>query len=394
VFLINIFLTLNLALAASATPATDTAFQNQIDQAYGLIFKTKIGQTICRDILGSDAAAISLHLGVTFEKAVAFANECKGNFEPSEWVYPTSPSDIEKIAHPDQRPKKYVQAQSSETFPIESWTDPFSNSTTILSVQGQGLEFGRLLQILAHETAVYFDSKTNPAHPNAQSISTLRSLSLKGPNAVNPLVAVSDPLVAHTLTYLRALQVEFSILDELVDRGLVQKGDLPADYNAPDLRYLISDSCGHSCIANLIVKLRDEYLPIALPMLAFANNYRALMTTELPKLGIAWDGKGPSPQELLFNLPVLFRKTQVTGDAITDMSHVFNTVDVSKKGDFDDVTKFMRDQLWPVEWPSVSESKFASGTTLLEFMKRPLLSGYNIMLTSGPRVRVRTGLVQ
>lgn len=402
--LINLFLSLNLAFAASQTPAADTAFQSQIDTAFGLIFKTKVGQTICRDILGADAEAISLHLGVTLANARVFASECSSGFEPAEWVYPTSPNDIQKISHAGQRPKKYVLQKSSQAFPLESWTDPVSNSTTILTLEGESLPFGRLVQILSHETAVYFDSKTNPAHPSAASITTLRDLNPSGPGLINPLVAVTNPLVGHTLTYLRALQVEFAIMDELVDRGFLHEPDsdlsndeleAPVDFNSPALRYLISDSCAHSCIANLIVKLRDEYLPIALPMMAFANNYRALILGELSKLNPQWNKTEMYNAQVALNTyPILYYKTQFTGDVVADMNHVFTALDQSEKAKFDAVTLFMKNDWWPIEWPTVSESKFASGQTLLEFMKRPLLSGYNIMLTSGPRVRVRTGIVQ
>lgn len=403
-FLINIFMSLNLAFAATNPPPADVAFQDQIDKAYGLIFKTQIGQTICRDILGADAEAITLHLGVTLAKARVFASECSSGFEPAEWVYPTSPSDIQKISHAGQRPKKYVLQISSQAFPLESWTDPVSNSTTIMTLAGETLTFGRLVQILAHETAVYFDSKTNPAHPSAESITTLRDLKLNGPGLINPLVAVTNPLIGHTLTYLRALQVEFAIMDELVAKGALHAPDsdttnddfeAPADFYSPALRYLISNTCGHSCIASLVTNLRDEYLPIALPMLAFANNYRALILGELPKLNLQWNNTEMFNAQVALNTyPVLYLKTQFTGDVVADMNHVFSALDQGEKAKFDAVTLFMKNDLWPIEWPTVSESRFDSGQTLLEFMKRPLLSGYNIMLTSGPRVRVRTGIVQ
>lgn len=395
------FIQILLALQLSFANATEPQLQKEVDRAFGLIFETQIGQTICRDILGADASAIALHLGITRPTAEQFAKSCSGDFEPAEWVYPTAPPDILKIAGGSHSTKQYIVKTTAADFPIESWTDSVTNATTILIPSGKleaKAKFEYLVQILAHETAVYFDSKINPRHQNANSIPHLRSLSLKGPGIMDPLIAVSNPIVGHTLTYLRALQVELAIIDEIVAKHGRDFTPHPA-LNDPYLRYLVSESCTHSCIENLILRLKSEYLPIALPMLAFASHYRSIIIPELGRIEPKWDStEWLKANQTLNYFPVAYaqtyKETVNSQNVVVAMENVFNAP-ISERAKFDATTQFMSDELWAIEWPVVSQSRFqSSGLTLLEFMKRPLLSGYNILLTSGPRVRVRGGLTE
>jgi hypothetical protein len=86
-------------------------------------------------------------------------------------------------------------------------------------------------------------------------------------------------------------------------------------------------------------------------------------------------------------------KGQFTGDVVTDLSRIFYT-DESEKKAYQVVTSFLNEDLWKIEKQSITTARFTSGMTLLEFMKRPLLSGYNIALATGPRVRIRTGSIE
>jgi hypothetical protein len=86
-------------------------------------------------------------------------------------------------------------------------------------------------------------------------------------------------------------------------------------------------------------------------------------------------------------------KRQFTGDVVADLTRVF-FADESQKAHFQIVSVFLKGTLWNLEKPALYSAHFSSGLTLLEFMKRPLLSGYNIALASGPRVRIRTGGVE
>lgn len=372
-----------LLFAQLSFAATEVPVQMEVDRAFDLILRTQVGKAICRDILGSDPQALKLHLGISEDKSLELARNCGGS-EPSEWIYPTSPSDIRKITINAAVPRKYKLVQSDSTFPIESWTDSFTNTTTILS-KNRNIPFARMVQILAHETAVYFDSKSNPLHPRAQEIQHLRGLNLKEPGQMDPLVAVSNPLQAHTLTYLRALQVEFRILTELVEKQMIAP---PDDMKDPYLNHLISNNCKQACIEELLTNTRHLYERFSLPLLAFAPHYRALIFQELVRLRSVWAAnKQLEAYEYLNALPMQFMRGQFTGDVVADMSNFFDL----NENSYRQANTFLNDELWPMERSVIFNSKFKSGKTLLEFLKRPLLSGYNIALSSGPRVRVRTG---
>ena len=58
-----------------------------------------------------------------------------------------------------------------------------------------GLTHEHLVQALAHELAVYLDSKANPAASDAAAIPELRDLQVfaAGGPAMDPMVAISDP---------------------------------------------------------------------------------------------------------------------------------------------------------------------------------------------------------
>jgi hypothetical protein len=190
---------------------------------------------------------------------------------------------------------------------------------------------------------------------------------------------------------LRALQVEFAILREMVGKEQIVG---PADLSDPYLQYLVSDRCGEACIEELVVNTRSIYKPFSLPLLAFSPHYRALALQELPKTNTGWsETQWISAQQVLNVLPVQFMKNQFTGDVVADLSRFFFR-DQEQLPIYESVDHFLNDDLWPVEWRSISGSRFPNGATLLEFMKRPLLSGYNISLSSGPRVRVRTGNIE
>ncbi len=382
--------------SAYATPVTPT--QSDIDHAFELIFSTQVGQTVCRDILARDPDAIARHLGVSESAAAQLSTRCNGNFQPYEFVYPSA-GDIDKLTGQTQSPRRYEFLVASADPLIESWTDSFENVTTILTTE-ERIGFNRLVQILAHETAVYFDSKINPAHRSAHRIPHLNAETLMSPidDPVNPLVAVTNPVVAHTLTYRRALQVEYAIIDELVANGQITP---PADYGNQDLRGLISEECQHECVKNLVLKLRDEYLstdshlPLALPMLAFASHYRALISDELPRLretkpNMNWTEAVQNIQ----TQPLRYLRAHDTDNLVADSTNAFSALSEEEQRRFLAVSEYMRTTWWDLEWSAISNSQYRSGETFLEFMKKPLLSGYNILITSGPRVRIRVGILE
>lgn len=366
----------------------ESSHQTEIDAAYGLIFQTSLGKAICRQILGADPEAIQFHIGVSFSVAQDIARSCpKDSRHP--WIYATDPSDIRKLTLKNSQPRKYEILATADTFPIESWTEPFSN-TTVLVTQSEIVTRERWVQILAHETAVYFDSKANPAHPDAEQIPVLRSLRLTLPGGIHPLIAATNPLNSHALTFVRALQAEAAIVDELVRDGKIQA---EARMDAGQVKF-VAEACQHECLKNLVLRVRTTLLPVGLPLLAFAPHFRSTILSELPR-AVNWDPDTMARAHRVLNrLPVEFLKTESTGDAVQDMKRVFYAKREPGQN-ATEVADFLAGELWRLEERALFDSRLGErGETWLEFLKKPLLSGYNVGLSSGPRVRIRTGVFE
>ncbi|NJL25694.1 MAG: hypothetical protein HC902_11315, partial [Calothrix sp. SM1_5_4] len=237
---------------------TEADVQSGIDDAFAAILNTQLGKAICTQILGADAGEIEMHLGVSRSAAKVLAAGCPFGATKHEWIYPTENGDIRKLKLRPGRPRHYRVVLTDRDYPIESWTEPFTNTTVILT-KDPSITRARLIQVLAHEMAVYFDSKANPAHPDALRLPSLHelSLALQSRPGLDPLVALSNPLTAHTLTYARALQVEHAIVSELVGRGKIEE---PADYGNPYVQHLLGPRCLEECLSRLIVNMRQSYL--------------------------------------------------------------------------------------------------------------------------------------
>lgn len=363
-----------------------TNYQTEIDEAYSKILMTDFGRAVCRQILGADAEAISFHLGVSSLTADRMAHLCL-YAKANPWIMPTPTADIRKLTLKTSQPRKYKVLVSQVNFPVESWTDPFTN-TTVIVTSSLPIRPERWIKILAHEMAVYFDSKVYPSHPDAAQIPALRSLSLKWDGQLNPVVALSNPLNGHVLTFLRALQVETEILNDLIRRGQIEPGGLLTDTQAR----FVAETCEHECIKTLILRLRNDLMPLGLPILAYTPYYRSLILSELPKMSLDWPVVTRQRAQLVLNhLPVEFLKNQSAVDPVADMKRVFylNNIDYQK---IVEVTQFLQNDLWSLEKESLFSAHIeGSNKTLLEYMKTPLLSGYNVGLSSGPRVRIRGG---
>jgi hypothetical protein len=199
---------------------------------------------------------------------------------------------------------------------------------------------------------------------------------------------LSNPLNGHVLTFLRALQVETLILNELIRRGQIEAGGLLSDVQ----ERFVATSCAHECIKSLIFRLRNDLMPLGLPILAYSPYYRSLILSEIPKLSLDWQLMTRQRAQLVLNnLPVEFLKNQSGGDPVADMKRVFylNSIDYQNVVE---VTQLLQNDLWPLEKESLFSARLeGSDKTLLEYMKMPLLSGYNVGLSSGPRVRIRGG---
>lgn len=133
-------------------------------------------------------------------------------------------------------------------------------------------------------------------------------------------------------------------------------------------------------------------LPISLPLLAFTPHYRSAIVNEIPSLYLDWNEAEVARARLFLNrMPMEYLRTEYTGDPVNDMKKVFYG-NIERYRNAAEVADFMDSILWPLEERALFDSRLAErNETVLEYMRRPLLSGYNVGLSSGPRVRVRPG---
>lgn len=394
--IVSSLLLLNVGFAQERSDVVP--LQPEIDAAFELIFSSPTGKLICRDILGSNEVALSVHLGISPSSAKKIAKMCESApLVESQWIYPSSPEFIRKFVNDNgQRHRSYEVLEASINFNIESWTVGQTTSILISPAMSDRTAETWLVKILAHEMAVYFDSKVNFIHPEASEVPALeQALSelAKDPNGWFTTISISDPQFSYAMTFLRALQIEYKIVTELYTMGLIPS--LPPEYDLDEIKLLVGGTCRHECILSFIKKMKQDYRDIALPLTAFSPLYRSHMLHELTQRPPrAWSRQDlRRAQEALDRAPLKFLTDQYTGDVLIDLTRVFN-IGNQRVAVFKDATRFLNEKLWPLEIDALSQANISASETLLEFLKRPLLSGHNISLSTGPRARIGAGNIE
>ena len=135
------------------------------------------------------------------------------------------------------------------------------------------------------------------------------------------------------MTFVRALQVEYSIVDELIEAHMIVP---PKDHDNPALKHLISEDCQEECLEKAVSTIRAQaYLPIGLPLLAFAPAFPAHMVNrDLPSLSTDWSAAQKARAvAALRDLPDKFMQNQFSGNPLLDLQRVFGGVG-DAAGDF------------------------------------------------------------
>ncbi|MGE4130073.1 MAG: hypothetical protein AB7F86_00460 [Bdellovibrionales bacterium] len=381
------------SVSAQPTETTPLTFsQTDIDQAFEVILQTRVGCAIVHHLLGAEEENLSFHLGISPSIARTAIKNCP-EASGHEWIYPSPADRIRKMTLTPNGRRKYEVIFSNPSFPIESWTDPFSN-TTVLVTDQLPLTKWTWIQLLAHETAVYFDSKNNLLHAEARSIPELRQLNISYHGLLNPLVVAADPLIGHGLAYLRALQFDQAVIEEIRERRLVDAAEMGPP-SGQEISKLTGVSCGHACVLGLIEKVRDLLKPFSLPLMALAPLFRPAILEDLSKLSLGWrESDWIEARRLLHHAPVNFLLPGFGTEPLLQMKKAFyERSEVSHQSL--QLSGFLDRKIWPMERQTLDSARLNNPeVTFLEYLKRPLLSGYNIGLSGGPRVRIRTGGVE
>lgn len=368
--------------------------QNQIDSAMIDIMGTSLGVRICHDILGAQPHAIELHLGVSAGAARTIAQGCQAQGPLSTWVSTARSGSIKKMSVGENLKRHYVFLVNGDLLPFDSWTEPYTNTTVFVihSKRDKPINRQRLIQLLAHETAVYFDSKAQLGHPDAALLPALRNLKFSPLEASHsPAIAVMNPLIAHSLTFVRALQVEKDMVADLVAAG---KMSWPEEYSDRLISNLLSPACRVECLGKVVRDMREIYLPLTLPLVAFSPTYRAQKRIELQYLMFDTE-LWPALNRALDEYPRNYIDSLGSPSQKPFMEMIQFFARPSDSPEFEAEEKIFRDLLWPEDYSTLMRTRVATADgrklSLIEFMKEPLLGGANISYSNGPRVRIRAG---
>ena len=369
----------------------------QIDAAMILIMKTQVGLSICKGILNAEPTQISYHLGVSAGAAQRIAEGCKNSNGRHDWIQSSPVEALQKFSVNPEAHRHYLFVINGDSIPFDSWTEPYSNTTVFVihSLRDKPINRSRLIQLLAHETAVYFDAKSQLGHDDSQNLPQIKNISFlvnKLEAKGRPQVAVMNPMIAHTMTFVRAMMVERQIVSEIASWGEIE---MPEEYSDPLIANLTSQYCETSCLEDLVTQMSDIYLPLALPLTAFSPTYLSQKRSEVDPLSKTdketWEQLNLAlrvyPQEYMSSID------QFKQRPFMELIQFF--ANPSAMPEFAKEESIFKRFLWPQDWQTVQSTKIREGrgepVSLLLFMKRPLLSGYNILFSNGPRVRIRAG---
>lgn len=374
---------------------------NFIEGAYIDIFSTTLGQAICQANLHANSHFISKHLGVRVEAANQIVQICNTqnpthsltNSQDS-WVFPSRPEELSKFTlTPDfaQRTYQFIINETLHT-PIEAWTEPLTNTTTIVldspSISADDLRIF-LIQTLTHELAVYFDSKSFANDEDWMALSRqdpqakfmfdeYTNKTLLTPHQIN---ALNNPLIHQALTSIRAFYVEYEIVKEFLEKqtSLNSHVSLQILYPEEQFPYLYTE-CDAACIEIEIFKFIDLFRPWSLELSAFLPNYLAKkQVLAMSEYGVF----SKNHQNILRAQQSVFRFREKY-PRHQPILNTFFTLPLRE-------SKYFSDQLFEPLLKKDIESLHTLDPQFYLFITQPRLSGKNVNISFGPRPRMFGG---
>jgi hypothetical protein len=378
------------------------------------ISQTQVGKDIVQFILDCQAKAVKLHLGVDYETSLKIVKFCTGNKKSSqsqptsEFVKSSPLKSLKKIVGSSQVviPKKSYSViyTDNKDWAIDSWTSSFQNNTSIViprTTLNEPIDINRLTEILAHETAIYFDSKFWVGSTEFSNLpeSDLFFSKFKKSRALVSL-ALDNPLIAHTFAFLRAFKIEQNIMNELEKNGIVYYSGQESERRRAKIQSILN--CKSKCLEQFISNNVEQNINLALPLIYHSPSYRVRLINAINNdlLILSPDQNKNSQErkiefsELLSHLPVKFFEAHAKLNIlllleILESSNNESSHEAETLANFNSF--FLKDIL-PLHYNDLGLLK-AESTNIhaLEYLTFPLLSGYNTRMSSGPRPRIVVG---
>ncbi|MCB0391645.1 MAG: hypothetical protein KDD58_10145 [Bdellovibrionales bacterium] len=387
--------------------------QELVDDSLITIFKSNLAKEIAYKIMHCNIDAIENHLGVTRSAAQKIQSYCS-EFRPSNYnlnydispIVQTSPLkalsktvDLKKVSLGHKRSYSFLLTDNND-WKLDSWTDPATNSTSIIiNSRGEDLkkELPRIIEILAHETAIYFDAKFWAGSTQFTSLPDAKEF-LNEFNTSHELItlALDNPLIANSMAFLRAFKVEQLITSELIKKRLLV-------FNISDIARRNEKigsflTCKALCLHDFLEAQIKFEQDMSLPLMAYASGYRTKLWTYISNNAFALSSNFELPKstklkEMLISLPNDFYMKHKDLSIHLIFESMANQVEMNKHNTNIDifnellVNGILRQHLNDLK----NQKNVMSQHSALEFMTKPLLSGDNVRMSSGPRPRIIIG---
>ena len=384
-------------------PKTNPKFQKYLDEALLEIMSTEVGKAICVHILGGQLDMIEKHIGVSKKTAALIKNRCATRpAKQIPYIFASNEEELVKISDSISTEKReyFFIFNLNKPWPMDSWTDPIGNRTYLI-LQKDWLEELKkskehevnkalnilLYQMLAHELAIYFDPKHFPGGDNWDRLGLNQSIQWPqaGEDLEKVYSALMNPMIASALSFIRAFQIERMIMIELA----AKKGfSLPAEYANSKLI-----NCKDNCNEEMVRKISMYFSDHSATLLALSPQYRNRLMVSFPDFAAM--GVEEELNMAVHVWPTLFYEQFVDlKDVTSPWVLLLPTATVKQAALQTRVSQFITQFLFTRDFTYLMNQKVydnSKSVSVLEFMSRPLLSGYNIRLSTGPRARIRGG---
>ena len=378
------------------------------------ISQTQVGKDIVQFILDCQAKAVKQHLGVDYETSLKIVKFCSGfkrnsQLQPASDFVKSSPlKALKKIVGTAQKaiPKKTYSVifTDNNEWTIDSWTSSYDNNTSIVIPRtslNEPIDMNRLTEILAHETAIYFDSKFwvgSTEFSNLPGTDLFFSKFKKSKAMVS--LAMDNPLIAHTFAFLRAFKVEQNIMNELEKNGIVNYSGQETEFRRTKIESILN--CKSKCLERFISNKIEQNINLTLPLIYHSPSYRIRLLNAInndlfvlsPDQNKNIQEKKRDYSELLSDLPVQFFEAHAKLNILLLLEILESSKEenVHKMESIIEFNSLMLKDILPIHYDDLELfSSESINNHPIEYLTLPLLSGYNTRMSSGPRPRIVVG---
>lgn len=392
---------------ASISSQRNDKAQDLIDEAYRTLLLTPFGNELVLRILDCSPEQLTKHLGISQTRSFAinqyicsetYAQSSQVDFDNHPWIYSLPDEDIDKVVslrQKNNRSYKIRFLKNDETIPLDSWTD-FKTQTTTIYVQDhislRDLK-RKLLFVLAHETAIYFDQKSQLTaalwleHPNFRQYLVTDWQNQTRDDLRTFLTAANNPLISQVLSYIRAFRVEEFWMRQLPAMTLRDMSiDLREEYNYI-LYPFLNPECSEICLGEYLLSASLSIVDYSLPLLS-NSRYWSMKILEV-------SSQPPSEQTRRVRRVLIDHRNSYVSYTKEDHSQLIGIPHPEIKRISAESAQVFREILIPQDLETLLRHDLTVPPTRerhsIRFLTVPSLGNFGVEMAAGPRPRIRTG---